>query len=158
MTDVNPLSPEVGPAAMPRQGWKRPVWLTAAFGTVAFIVYIWPKPWAVLTLPSGHHVSHVVLGHFIVRNDDPVLQLRYETELSLTDTAGLRQEALELWPRFKVNVANGGYKSAAFYAQAPPTGPCYRHQGFCSYQGFGFLIRMNQDARWYFDDNDKLLP
>jgi hypothetical protein len=158
MTDINPAPSEVAPVPVPPRAWKRPVWATAVFGTVALIAYVWPKPWAVLTLPSGHHVSHIVLGHFIVPNEDPVLRLRYETELSLTDTASLRREALELWPRFKVDVAEGGYKNAAFYAEAPPTGPCYRHQGFCRYRGFGFLIRKNQDDRWYFDDTGQLLP
>jgi hypothetical protein len=143
---------------MPRAGWKRPLWVTLPLGAAAFIAYFWPKPWVVYTLPSGRHITHVVIGHFVVKYDDAILRLRYETELPLADTLALRQEALELWPRFRDAIRRGGYKSAAFYAEAPPTGFCYRHQGLCHCRGYGFPIRKNQDGRWYFADNDQLLP
>lgn len=127
MTEANRSSEvSAGSDAQPARGWTRPLWATLIFGGAAFIAYMWPKPWLVYTLPSGHHITHVGLGRFVVPNDDPVLRLAYQTELTLTDTTALRREAIELWPRFRLDVDRGGYRNAAFLAQAPPTGPCYR--------------------------------
>lgn len=151
-------SPPDRVAITPRANWRRRVWISAILGALGLLAYSWPKPWATYTLPSGHKVTHVILGHFVVKNSDPVLRLRYETALPLSDSAALRREALELWPRFREKVERDGYNTAAFYAEAPPTGLCYRHQGICHYKGFGFLVRKNQDGRWYFADNGELLP
>lgn len=135
----------------------RVLWIPVTLGAVALLAYAWPRPWTVYTLPSGHKVSHVIVGHF-VSSSGAVLRLRYQTDLPLNDTTGLRRQALELWPWFRRSVERGGYNSAAFYAEAPPSGLCYRHQGICQYRGFGFLVRKNQHGRWYFHDTDELLP
>jgi hypothetical protein len=118
---------------------------------------LWPRPWAVYTTPAGHKITHVVLGHFIVPNESPVLRFRYETTVPLGDTLALEAEARDIWPRFREDVERGGYVNAAFLAEAPPTGLCFRHQGLCQYKGYGFFVQKHA-GRWYFESDSVPLP
>jgi hypothetical protein len=145
-------------APPPRSSWRRPAVITAGLAIAAVAVAVWPKASPVMTLPSGHHISHVVIGHFMVPNESPVLRFRYETQLPLADTAALRAEAREIWPEFRSYVLRGEYVNAAFLAQAPPSGLCYRHAGFCSYRGYGFLAKRASDGRFYFSGDSVALP
>ena len=138
--------------------YKRPAIATFAIAAIAVIHSVWPRRWPVITTPSGRRITHVVLGHFIVPGDSPVLRLKYETTLPLSDTLALKAEARELWERFRHDVERGGYANAAFLPQAPPTGLCFRHAGFCKYQGYGFLARRHEDGRFYFPNDPVPLP
>ena len=138
--------------------YKRPTIATAVIAVVAVTLSVWPRRWPVITTPSGRRITHVVLGHFIVPGDSPVLRLKYETTLPLSDTLALKAEARELWELFRHDVQRGGYVNAAFLPQAPPTGPCFRYAGFCKYQGYGFLARRRDDGRFYFPNDTIPLP
>jgi hypothetical protein len=126
---------------------------------VAFlIVYLWPAEPTVLVVPSGAHVELLAVGHLEVLNERPVLRLRYQTDIPLTDTLRLRRQVRELWPWFKPQVERGGYVYAAFLAQAPPTGFCYRHHGICKYRQVGYLLSRRSDGLWYFAGDSHALP
>jgi hypothetical protein len=145
-------------ASNPKRSWKRSAWITGLLALGVVLVLAWPSPWPVFTAPGGHQITHVILGHFVVPNEKPVLRLRYETKLPLADTVALKNEARDLWPRFREDVDRGSYVNAAFLADAPPTGPCFRHRGLCFYKSYGFLARKHDDGRWYFDGDSVPLP
>jgi hypothetical protein len=138
--------------------YKRPAIAGGIIAAAAIVISVWPRPWPVITTPSGRRITHVVVGHFIVPNDSPVLRLKYETTLPLSDTVALKAEARELWEQFRYDVQRGGYVNAAFLPEAPPTGLCFRHAGFCKYEGYGFLARRREDGRFYFSNDTTPLP
>ena len=149
-------TPRFLPAAQ-SQSFRVFRYIAGAIVLVGAAVFLFlPPAWPVVTLGSGRTVTHVIVGHFVVPNESPVIRLRYQTELALDDTVALRAEALELWPRFRIDVERGGYVNAAFLAEGPPTGLCFRHRGFCAYRGFGHLVRKRPDGLWYFDE--ELMP
>jgi hypothetical protein len=136
----------------------RPALIAIVLAAALLVMSIWPKPWPVVTTPSGRRISHVILGHFVVADDAPVLRLKYQTELPLSDTLSLKAEARELWERFRHDVERGNYVHAAFFPQEPPSGLCFRHVGFCVYRGYGFVVRRRADGRFYFDGDSIPLP
>lgn len=123
------------PPAPGRGRWRRPAWITATLVIPIVAMLFWPRLWAVYTTPGAHKVTHVVLAHFVVPNESPVLRFRYETALPLGDTLALKAEARDIWPRFREDVERRRYMNAAFLAQAPRTGLCAWHREFCKYRG-----------------------
>jgi hypothetical protein len=158
MTAPNPVSTNELGTQEQRRSYKRPALVGVVLALALVGVSTWPKPWPVLTTPSGRQITHVVVGHFTVVNDAPLIRLKYETTLPLSDTLALKAEARELWDTFRYDVERGNYTHAAFYPQEPPSGLCFRHSGLCKYRGFGFVVRRRQDGRFYFDGDSVPLP
>lgn len=57
--------------------WRRPAWITAALVIPIAAMLFSPRLWAVDTTPGGHKVTNVVLGHFVVPNESPVLNAAF---------------------------------------------------------------------------------
>ena len=74
---------EVAATEAPAPGpgrWRRPAWITAALVIPIVAMLFWPRRCAGYTTPGGHKVTDVVLGHFVVPNESPVLNAAYPAQ------------------------------------------------------------------------------
>jgi glycopeptide antibiotics resistance protein len=72
-------APAPGPAR-----WRRPAWLTAALVIPIVAMQFWARPSAVYAAPGGHKITNVVLAHFVVPNESPVMNAAFLAQVQRT--------------------------------------------------------------------------
>lgn len=76
----------------------------------------------VTKLPSGNSIEVLGVTAMHFSNGPPALMLKYQTAISIQDTAALRKEAGEVWDRFRPDVEQKGFKNAILSANDAPKG------------------------------------
>ena len=108
------------------------------------------QPGREIALPSGKKVTAMAVNRVNLANNVVALRLRYLTNLSLFDSAGLREEVEEIWPLFKPDVEREGYVDAVIIAGDAPRG------GFPkTVNGVDFVYKRSADGTWQFVGNGK---
>jgi glycopeptide antibiotics resistance protein len=57
--------------------WRRPGWVTAALVIPIVAMLFWPRLSPVYATPGGDKITHVMLAHFVVPNESPVLNAAF---------------------------------------------------------------------------------
>ncbi|HEY9125609.1 MAG TPA: hypothetical protein VIM62_00700 [Acidobacteriaceae bacterium] len=103
-----------------------------------------------IKLPSGGAVEvlGIVAIHFT--NGPPALMLKYQTTKAIDDKTELREEAGEVWDKFRPQVEKQGYKNAILSANDAPTGFI-----FTSNSTYNFVFDQRPDGSWHCSFDDK---
>lgn len=116
-----------------------------------------PQDWV---LPSGRRVQPLAILRSEPDVDPQFLLLAYRTSLDITDTLALRDEAVEVWPRFVPLVERAGLWKAGLQVNAKPWTiplpiPTFMFRG---QRRFTFVVYRDPDATWHMlgDDDDVL--
>jgi hypothetical protein len=113
---------------------------------LVFIALLLLLPTSVAAKPfkmnSGKTIEVLAVGPVHFSASPPALMLRYETRLPLTDIAGLRKEADEIWQHFVVDVERAKFESAVVQANSRPAGAIVKTS-----QSYGFVFT-KRDGLW----------
>lgn len=104
------------------------------------------------TLPSGGTVK-VIAPLLVMKfpNEDTALRLRYITECDIENKECLKKEADGIWELFRINVENGGFKTAIMAAYKPWEGSYQNNK----HKGYMFRLEKQNNNQWvYANDID----
>ena len=100
-------------------------------------------------LPSGDRVLIKAIGQFMVPGEFPVLRLRYQTSVNLSDTVAVRNQALEVWPLLK-DLANAGqFRLAALAVESRRRSLCPGLLKLCVIHQYGLLFERDSTGSWH---------
>jgi len=73
----------------------------------------------------------------------PALMLKYQTDLSMADTAALHAEAERIWVDFRSEAESAGVSGAVLSATSAPSGGIISHG-----RGYNFVYVKRSDGSW----------
>ena len=76
--------------------------------------------------------------------------LQYQTDLKVNDRLALKQEVEEIWPEFRRDVENGGFRNAIVSANEVPQGFLIKKS-----QSYNFVFERSADDTWHMVGSDK---
>ena len=122
----------------------RNAWLLLAAAVIVASCNATPQ-YTTQRLPSGREIKVVSVTKMFFTKGDPALMLSYQTDLAIDDLDGLRREAEEIWPIFRVDVERAQVKGAIISARDAPTGLFIKKN-----RVHNFIIVKNADNSWHF--------
>ena len=115
-----------------------PVLLLAACGGGAA-----QPPIQVHRLASGEEVKVLGVGRINLSASGPALMLKYQTDLSMTDTSALQAEVQRIWAEFRKDAERAQVQSAIGSANSAPTGGLVSRG-----QTYNFVYEKSGDGEW----------
>jgi hypothetical protein len=101
-------------------------------------------PYRIHTLSSGEQIKVFGVSRMTFPKSGPAIMLKYQTELSLADTAALHAQAERIWVDFRGEAESAGVKGAVLSATSAPTTGLVRHS-----QGYNFVYVKRSDGSWH---------
>ena len=93
-------------------------------------------------LPSGRVVKIAGVMKIAFSEGDSALMLKYFTDVSLTNTVALQDEATDIWQDFRSEVEKAGLKAAVLSANTMP------HGIISQTSGFNFVYQKQPNGEW----------
>ena len=95
------------------------------------------------TLSSGRTVKILAVGRINFPESGPALMLRYQTDVAISDTARLRQEAEDIWHDFQPVADSARVSGVVLSANSPPSGGLVSKS-----EGYNFVYERAPDGTW----------
>jgi len=116
--------------------------IVAACLLVSSTAYTQTPPYTQQKLPSGRTIKVGGITKMYFTKGDPVVMLRYYTDLSISDADALRQEVDDIWQSFKIDVEKAGLNSAIISANEMLKGIISKTKGY------NFVFIKQEDGLW----------
>lgn len=109
------------------------------------------EPYSVQTLKNGKEVKIIGVTKALFAGGETALILAYETDLPLENVTALREEVLDIWPDFQVNVEKSGLNIGGIQARKTKKTSVFTSAA----KNYGFIFTKTSSGEWVLNENPK---